>query len=368
MIKTLVPWILAFAVSAGAAMAQDAGVRCVQQQLSTAGFNPGPLDGIPGRATRQAMRNFFALHGQAVPTNLTGNNGMVLCRQIGLLDTSLQIHWPARRTPVIATASAGVDRITEGAVYGAAHKALSRISAWYGFEIPMPVQVVVADNARDLERMLLDRADGNLNDLRAQADYHCSAPGGISGLAYFDLLGICIRRGASVSGNLDVRDLNLVVAHEVTHAVQAQLVGHAPWYRDLSSHIGHRGPLWLTEGSATFISEMLNWNDVGIDEIAESLHGDLLTGDWPVLSDLALRQDTEEETRQLYHGGSFAVASMISPTEAAIPNLLGYYEDIGLGATWEEAFEARFGQSPATFYANFALLGPEDKGEAVDQK
>ncbi|MEM7567285.1 MAG: peptidoglycan-binding domain-containing protein [Pseudomonadota bacterium] len=47
-------------------VAKDAIVRLVQERLAERGFDPGPVDGVMGRATRSALGGFQASEGLAV--------------------------------------------------------------------------------------------------------------------------------------------------------------------------------------------------------------------------------------------------------------------------------------------------------------
>ncbi len=59
--KILVSSVLAVALSAIPALAQGGGtIRDAQQALKDKGFDPGPVDGVNGPATRAAVKKYQA--------------------------------------------------------------------------------------------------------------------------------------------------------------------------------------------------------------------------------------------------------------------------------------------------------------------
>ncbi len=362
--RVLATWLLLMILWVGTAMAQDSGIRCVQNLLQAAGHNPGPADGISGRRTRLAMAAFFHEHGQTPPVILTQDNGAVLCRLMGQTNPSLQVYWPSRQGPPVEVTSSGrVAQEIVDAVYGSAMKVLQRYHDRYGIDLPIPVQILVADQASDLEGLLMSSAEGRLFDVRAQAEIHCDVrPDGVAGLAYFDLLAVCLYPNEQLDANFTRTDIMQVVSHELTHAVQAHLVGRAPRNYDLTREPGYRGPLWLTEGSAELLAAMMSYRDMTPRELADGLTGFLRgSGTWPDLERLAIRPTDDLSIGHLYSGGALAVAGLLSPEPEDVQNLLGYYEDLGLGIPWRVAFRDRFGRSVTQVYTEFQNLGPERK-------
>ncbi len=341
-------------------MAQDRGVTCVQEQMAAVGYDPGAVDGYPGRQTRAAISRFSAGQIKADLTLpvLTDDNGSVLCRLIGLADPRLQAHWPAQTDPIRILAGPGVAANYEGAVFAMARETLRRFILDYDLQLAMPVRIVISEGEAEFIRMMRDNSGGNLRDLTDNASYHCNTRSGVSGVTYGDLIGICLLPGQELGRGVNLAALNTVVAHEIVHSAQRQLAGRPPRTGNFQHFVDHRGPLWLTEGSATMIAEEIVTPGAMSFGYVGHLEEELLGYGWPDLAEFELRPNGEQQTRQLYVGGAVAIGGVLSPTAEDLGRVFGYYEAIGLGSDWRIAFAEQFGQTPAEFYTGFMARNP----------
>lgn len=359
-------WLVAFALFAGPAMAEHAAVTCVQEQLAAAGYDPGPADGYPGRRTRLAVIAFSEAHGKLGLPALTEENGTVLCRLIGEAALELQVYWPAAREPVIVTAGPGVRANIRSEVIAMAQDTLRRFAEDYDIRLAMPMRFVLAEGEAEFARMMAESSDGNLRNLEERAEYHCNDESGVSGVTYGTLIGICLVPGRELGRGVSLTSLNNVVAHEMVHGAQRQLTGQPPRRGSFQDFVDHRGPLWLTEGTATMIAEALGTPDIYEVRFLQRLEEELNAIGWPDLSRHELRPENDLETDRLYAGGTLAVARLLSPAPEDLGRIFRFYEAIGRGADWPSAFADQFGQTPAETYQAFLALDP--RGQAAEGK
>lgn len=358
-------WALALALLAGPAMADHAAVTCVQSQLRAAGYDPGPVDGYPGRRTRLAIIDFSEARGKLGLPVLTEENGTVLCRLIGEAVPELQAYWPAAQDPVILTAASNIRDNVRTEITAMAQDTLHRFAADFDVRLAMPMRFVVAEGEAEFARMMDEASGGNLRNLEERAEEHCNDESGVSGVTYGDLIGICLVPGQELGRGVHLFSLENVVAHEMVHSAQRQLTGRPPRSGSFQDFVDHRGPLWLTEGSATMIAEALATPDIYEARFLQVLEEELAAIGWPDLARHELRPENDIETDRLYAGGTLAVARLLSPAPEDLARIFRFYEAIGQGSDWQSAFADHFGQTPAAAYRAFLALDPRAGGGEV---
>jgi len=363
--RWLAAWLVVFAFVAGPAMAEHSAVTCVQSQLRAAGFDPGPVDGYPGRRTRLAAIAFSEARGKLNLPALTEENGTVLCRLIGEAEPELRAYWPATQGAVILDVAPDVRANVETAIRAMADETLRRFATDYDVRLAMPMRIVVAEGEAEFARMMDEISDGNLRNLEERAAEHCNDDTGVSGVTYGTLIGICLVPGQELGRGVILDSLNNVVAHELVHSAQRQLTGRAPRGGSFQDFVDHRGPLWLTEGTATMVAEVQSTPDAYANEFLQALENELSAIGWPDLARHELRPENDLETDRLYAGGTLAVARLLSPAPEDLTRVFRFYEAIGRGLDWRSAFADQFGQTPAAAYRAFLALDPRAQAVAA---
>jgi len=351
-------YLTALVLAAGPALAEHNAVTCVQEQLVAAGFDPGPVDGYPGRRTRVAVIAFSEARGKLGLPGLTEDNGSVLCRLIGEAEPKLQAYWPSARDPILLTAAPDIRDNVRTEIIAMARETLRRFGTDYDIRLAMPVRFVVAEGEAEFARMMAENSDSNLRNIEERAVYHCNDETGVSGVTYGTLIGVCLVPDQELGRGVILAALNNVVTHEIVHSAQRQLTGRPPRSGSFQDFVDHAGPLWLTEGSATMIAEALATPGAYASRYLRMLEDELNAIGWPDLARHELRPDTERETNQLYSGGTLAVARLLSPDPEELVRIFRFYEAIGLGSDWQSAFADQFGQTPAAAYQAFLELDP----------
>jgi Putative peptidoglycan binding domain len=358
MMRRIAAYLTALVLSAGPAMAEHNAVTCVQEALVAAGFDPGPVDGYPGRRTRVAVIAFSEARGKLDLPALTEENGSVLCRLIGEAEPELQAYWPSAREPVLLTAAPDIRENVQTEIIGMARETLRRFAADFDVRLAMPVRFVVAEGEAEFARMMAENSNSDLRNIEERAEYHCNDVTGVSGVTYGTLIGVCLVPGQELGRGVILAALNNVVTHEIVHSAQRQLTGRPPRNGSFQDFVDHRGPLWLTEGSATMIAEALATPDAYAAGYLRMLEDELSAIGWPDLARRELRPETDRETDQLYSGGTLAVARLLSPEPDELARIFRFYEAIGLGSDWQSAFADQFGQTPTEAYQAFLELDP----------
>lgn len=141
-----------------------------------------------------------------------------------------------------------------------------------------------------------------------------------------------------------------VAVHELVHVVQGQLLGDVR-LGGSADEVPPAGPRWLTEGMAEYLGYM------GAD--AEGLApfgrtratwvGQLAGTATPLRAFENLRGF--QETQQAWAVVSLAVELLARGRGE--PALLTYYESVGLGVPWRDAFARAFGRTIEVFYDEF---------------
>lgn len=140
------------------------------------------------------------------------------------------------------------------------------------------------------------------------------------------------------------------MVHELFHVVQNELVGPAGnGCCNEAQSLEHLGPSWLVEGGAEYVAFQLlaasGWKNYD----REMKHQDRLAAD----SGVTARQ---AETRGAYYSNPLAPAVGLVGTYELVgtmgPQVLPrFWQAIGAGEPWENAFEKSFGITVASFYA-----------------
>jgi hypothetical protein len=141
-----------------------------------------------------------------------------------------------------------------------------------------------------------------------------------------------------------------IAVHEAFHVFQNELAG--PTFSGSDDDIPRAGPRWLAEGSAELVG-YLAIADAGLTTMSG------IRADWagraassPVpLSRLAILRGQFEAGANAWGIMPLAVERLVG--EGGLGKVLAYFETIGRGVAWQDAFATTFGKSVDAFYAEF---------------
>lgn len=330
-------------------------VTCVQEQLAAAGFDPGAADGRAGARTRAAAAAFTAARGPETSRPLDADSAVIWCRRIGLADPALRAFWPRKGRPEVIFGDTIPPDLRE-AISSAVRRTDSVIPSRLDVDLAVPVRVIVAEGAAEFRRMVLAATDLPLADLSVTAKRQCSSLVGINGGYYPGLIALCLTPGARLGPTTD-RDnrifdqasVTFLVAHEMFHDVQYHLNGSFKNDTPRADRIAQEGPFWMLEGSADVFANAIALYPSA--EVYEDWARALLT---PEMRDLT-RYDHRDPNRpspwEVYEAGRVAVMDL--QARAGFVAVIRFYDELGSGTPWEQAFEKVFRLRVSTFRTVF---------------
>lgn len=350
-LAALVPILLAALVGlVGAAQAREADVRCVQAQLTEAGFDAGGVDGIVGPRTRRALEAFATAHDLVRGRALDSGTAINWCRRIGEAVPSLRVHWPSRQVEMDFDIADSVDAALTRMVRDRAAPIRREVADRLGLQLAATDWLVLGSDPAWLRREIERHVDYRIHDIAGAIAEHCSNPESLGAFSAPGIMVICAHSGLRLNDNLSTDELRFVLAHESTHLVQFQVAGSAGGRTRADERIALEGPMWLVEGLADLVgySGVLNV-DAAHMRRAGLRHYD--GQDLPDLSTLATRGALETRRNDVYRTGMIGAALLAE--EHGLPSMGHLLVRMGEGAPFDAAFTAEFGLTPAAFYQGF---------------
>ncbi|WP_217356595.1 hypothetical protein [Ruegeria atlantica] len=270
----------------------------------------------------------------------TERNRIVLCRELGLRNPLAKLAWPSfGNTLEIHVA----DTISEAE----ADEAVRLIKVWsqrvrsdQGIGVPFPAIVIVGDTADSLYPLVLQYAATNVTweEFQRAYDGTCSTRKTTSGWAAFNHLVICLE-----PGDKNLIGLEPVFIHEEIHVIQFQLAGQPGGLADDETRLKAMGPEWLLEGMAEFPALVIYG---GIEVSMDFDHAGLN------LRDLETYQEFNNSPSEI--SGPLVNAAAATLLEGrSFRRAFEFYEALGKGQPWRDAFKQTFGLSVDEFYLEF---------------
>jgi len=233
----------------------------------------------------------------------------------------------------------GVGAAEQQRIRGALEDAGAYTRARLGYDFAQFRADVFADLDTQVDEFLL--ATGQLPAIRAQvlAEWAARNPGGAPGTAQRGYLLVCI---------CDAAMRPFTAAHEFFHVLQLEL---SP---------AQLGPVWLFEGVAEYLSlrvaEASSWATEGgppsIDAQARLA---------AATSALLRSMETRHGFESVGIGYAAGVAAVkLLADSAGEASLIRFFELLGRGGAWEDAFRDAFGRSAGRFYAEYEAR-PRDR-------
>jgi hypothetical protein len=141
-----------------------------------------------------------------------------------------------------------------------------------------------------------------------------------------------------------------IIAHELFHVFQYQLDKVSLNSGD-DSRPPPGGPAWLLEGSAETVGYR-----VAADRrlVASSAAGEISRAKQISTPLSSLERYADIQIPNVYSLFHVAADHLVSITPAGVPALTTYFNAIGGGMAWQDAFRTAFGMSIEAYYANFA--------------
>jgi len=144
-----------------------------------------------------------------------------------------------------------------------------------------------------------------------------------------------------------------VVAHEYFHVAQSLL--HKRYPEDFAiphDQVRSQGPAWLVEGSANYVAHRVLADNGLLDYAAvrASAIADARSSAVPLN---AMESNTGFASVGNLQWPISELAADFLVQQTGVPALLSFWDAIGRGSAWKDAFQSAFGQTVDSFYAGF---------------
>lgn len=330
-------------------------VRCVQEQLAAAGYDPGAVDGLAGGRTRRALDAYRADNTGLPDRRLDADTAVVWCRLLGLRDDRLRAYWPSNGRPMRYVLGDTITQPFKPLLLGTAESVRQELVGRTGIELANRITLVAASSLPELEAAIKRHMGWRsipptIANLTRNA---CDVPDGFGGFAMASLVAICRNGEIHPSPTMRpdrFRQFQTALAHEFFHAVQLQLLGSPQDSASDRQRLAADGPLWLVEGSADlFAGLFLGHTEESFRDWAKESVG----GDAPGLASLELMADRDRRYHEVYVVGRLAAADLAA--QGGLEGVIRFYDLTGRSGDWRAAFAEAFGISVRDYYGSFSV-------------
>jgi len=316
----------------------------VQRQLNAAGFNAGPEDGLLGSKTRTALKSFINGNDYQTTLDIHSGNAIVHCRHIGLSDHNLQKFWPSAEnsTEIVIADEVDPKFATEFTKY------VAELRGQYSLLTKAPIvgvdTLVVASDPKTLKKLIIANSSGSSAPPLEKLRRECNAKKLIQGAANLHIAYFCLNPDANFPLNLKPEVVREAIAHELVHLLQYQIAGRAS---SKATRLDREGPVWLVEGSANVFGNFVG-HGVSIARMRNVYLARAEELGFPKLDTLESRSALKSNISGVYKVGSFATTHLVSLH--GYSSIGDYFEALGRGTAWEQAFKEAFGENPKSLY------------------
>ncbi len=322
----------------------DDGIACVQQQLNAVNINTGTIDGLYGRKTFRGSKQLIkTLPMLMALDDLTRDNGLVWCRQIGLLDPALKLYWPVQNEPFDVIFQLEISTKNQQIIT----QSLDRVHASFerfGFEPTGRVNILAGDNMSDLITMSQNkvRYASDINQLDTELSGQCSAKNTGTKVVVVDgLILLCLDTN---NGELDATEIEDLLMIALSQDYTKQVSGYGREDMPTGDQFYKIGPRWLYEGIAMAFAAFHRNPDMDI-----SKRGTAPAEDYDLLVQLpkleAYSGNPPIKQRML----GVLAAHMLTVKTGTYQSYFKYWQELST-SKWESAFAIAFGQSVEQFY------------------
>lgn len=332
----------------------DEYVRCVQNQLTSLGYDTGGASGKLTGQTKAAAAGYIAKKGKVLPT-LTQRNALTWCRGLGDNHRKLRKLQPSARS-----AKVFIDKDPDGKRAELLAKALKKSRSFFVSKFKIypasQIDIVGGDSQKAIIDNLIKARNGRgdaVNGLRNSLREHCSDKEKFGGFEIRNQLVMCWP-DSDLKQSAWVRKMNEVtgevMVHEFAHHVQRELSNDKNYglTRNLREH--PMGPAWLVEGVAVYAEYQYYESRNEVRLFNASVMQQKFNDPGFSLSKL----HTGKQIRNA--DGSYTLsylAAMILAERTSHKNLFKFWEYSGLGMSWEAAFRKAYGVGMREFERAF---------------
>lgn len=304
-------------------------------------FGPHSLE-----AARRMSLRFDNLKGLR---QLSTDNAIAWCRELGLLDETLKGFWPTKTGPKFEYIfSRALNSGQQLAIQNAILFAFTYFKS-LDVELAGTVKVIASTDLSELTQNLIDNSQYQISQSKAASIINRQCRGrGLGGFNAPGMIIICINprynwRQAQVN-------LRMLLAHEMSHEIQRQMTGYRPIGIDSQDEfLDEVGPLWLVEGSAIAFQFKALLPYVDVNEHISVFRSDVGGYSGDKLSQLTYSDATLNRDFPNY---AALAGHLLASREDGHRGFLKYWKLLAR-ENWQSAFTTAFGLSPEDFYREF---------------
>ncbi|GAA6163891.1 hypothetical protein NBRC116590_15950 [Pelagimonas sp. KU-00592-HH] len=322
----------------------DAYIRCVQNQLTSLGYDAGGASGKLTGQTKAAAAGYIAKKGNVLPT-LTQRTALTWCRGLGDKHRKLR-----KLQPSAQPAKVFIDKDPDGKRAALLAKALHKSRSFFvgKFKIypASQIDIVGGDSQKAIIDNLIKARNGRGDEVRGLRNAlreHCSDKEKFGGFEIRNQLVMCWP-DSDLKQSAWVRKMNEVtgevMVHEFAHHVQRELSNdkNARLTRNLREH--PMGPSWLVEGVAVYAEFQFYASRNEVRLFNASVMQQKYDGPGHSLSKLhsGTQIRKAEDAYTLAYFAALILAERTSPRD-----LFKFWEYSGMGLSWDESFRRAYG-------------------------
>ncbi len=339
------------------------GIRCVQEQLTAAGFDPGPSNGRLRSKTRRALTAYQEEHGKLSNQKLDEYLGNAYCRLIGLQQPSLQEHWPAKsdNRPVIVFSKSISDNVI-AQINSSVDRVYDRFDKLLGLQLAGRDVMVVGSREHELKSLISRHSRLSARRPPQGLRNACAAKRDVSGGYIPGVLYVCVNSGRGAGPINDKQGFEYFLAYSAMWLAQRQLNGSKPHARGQKELLEAHGPVWLGAGISRAVGNRIGspWPDW---EFRDHSYQHLQKR-FPDLAKLEFERTSRQRRDDVFHAGTIAAIDLV--------DLYGFraigefYSRLGTGIGWKASFKRAFGITVDEFYTHYKFVNRFDAyGNAI---
>ncbi len=326
------------------------GALCLQEQLSTLGFDPGKPDGKIGPATRRALAAFEAANTPVAMRALDEFSALVFCRELGLEDPDLKRHWPAFGRRLRIEIAGEPDNDLRTALLNEANAALLKVETLFDVRLVAPVDIVFGSDAGEIAERAVPLTASSAGAVKRFGVQMCQdAPDyGVSSTHLPGVILFCHRPDAVYNGGFNIRAVRNQLGRMLAMEMITQLTGDPATGSD-DTYYRRNGPMWLIVGTMQLLQREVD--DVITPLGRKTSVEKLRTEGVPDPRSMAYFLSSVDDPEGIGRTGLLVTDDLTR--EQGLATLGVFYRALGTGETVDTAFERAFGKSLDQVYQSY---------------
>lgn len=350
---------LVFLLATSAPATAGEYVLCLQKQLTVLGHDPGPHDGLWGRRTKAAalslMQQRPELQSEPMLQEPRRVSAISWCRILGKRHGAARPFRPSAEKPNILF-DKDASPTEKALVLGADKDARRYLYLRFGVSIAGRVDIAAGRDAKQVAANIvtLRRSRGDpIVDTRARVRKRCSDKDRWAAAAFYNQIFICWPQQDTYGADWAKQNrkrMTAILVHEHIHTMQTEytLAKTRLYKRPDGRRVS--GPEWMMEGTAMVVE---------LDYVFRNFEGQGMPSFFRLQSParasaLKLADLGDITTEEEYNISLFA--AYLLAERFGIQSLLEYWQTIGTGLDWDEAFQQVFDMKLAEYETQFETL------------